>query len=127
MKLSTNVFAIISSLTFGCMSAIASPIDGVNLPRVDKVLESSKTVVDTATNAANTAVETGADVTNTAVDTGAGVIKTAADTGADVIKSAADTVGNLAGFATGLSLTDNINDRELDDLKNKTDDAGHQL
>ncbi|HGJ5877381.1 MAG TPA: hypothetical protein ACHBX0_14685 [Arsenophonus sp.] len=105
MKLSTNVFAIISSLTFGCMSAIASPIDGVNLLRVDKVLESSKTVVDTATNAANTAVDTGADVT----------------------KSAADTVGNLAGFATGLSLTDNINDRELDDLKNKTDDAGHQL
>ncbi|MFV9998269.1 MAG: hypothetical protein AB8W78_12005, partial [Arsenophonus endosymbiont of Dermacentor nuttalli] len=65
--------------------------------------------------------------TKTAVDTGAGVIKTAADTDADVTKSTADTVGNLAGFTTGLSLTDNINDPELDDLKNKTDDVGHQL
>ncbi|MDR5612712.1 MAG: hypothetical protein RAM36_06920 [Arsenophonus sp.] len=47
MKLFTNRFVIASVLTFGYMSAIASPIGNLNIPGVDKVLESTKTAIDT--------------------------------------------------------------------------------
>ncbi|RXK33386.1 hypothetical protein BBD39_07975 [Arsenophonus endosymbiont of Bemisia tabaci Asia II 3] len=89
MKLFTNRFAIASVLTFGYMSAIASPIRNLHIPGVDKILESTKTAIDTTENAANIAVETGADVAKTGVEAVTNVANSLTElSGAEALKQA---------------------------------------
>ncbi|HGJ5891894.1 MAG TPA: hypothetical protein ACHBZA_11400 [Arsenophonus apicola] len=93
MKLFTKRVAIASVLTFGYMSAMASPIGGLGLPitGLDKVLEISENVANTGADAVNTATNTGADFVNKATDTGADAVNKAAVTGADFVNKATDT------------------------------------
>ena len=107
MKTFTKRVAIASVLTFGYMSAMASPIGGLGLPipGLDKVLETSENVAKTGADAVNTATHTGPDLVNKATDTGADFVNKAADTGADVIKTGIETTKTAIGAATSTAST----------------------
>lgn len=101
MKLFTKRVAIASVLTFGYMSAMASPIGGLGLPitGLDKVLEISENVANTGADAVNTATNTGADFVNKATDTGADAIKTGTETAKTAVGGVASTASTVTDNA----------------------------